>query len=105
MTGDKVEKDTMAFGHLTDLQMAGKVRMLMRSDLDHEAVCVGARDRIMYLSQQIESLRTNLAKALEIGATDEMIDEACDRVKNLYRVDAMNIIEIALKHLLTEVEK
>jgi hypothetical protein len=56
MTGDKVEKEAMVFGHLSDLEMAGKVRMLYRDQLDHEAVCVGARDRIMYLSQQNEEL-------------------------------------------------
>lgn len=56
MTGDKVEKENMVFAHLSDLEMAGKVRMLMRMDLDHEAVCCGARDRIMYLSQQVDEL-------------------------------------------------
>jgi len=73
MTGDKVEKDKMAFAHLSDLEMAGKVRMLYRSDLDHEAVCVGARDRIMYLSQQHEELQRNyglLQSSFEANATE-----------------------------------
>ena len=56
MTGDKIEKENMVFAHLSDLEMAGKVRMLMRGDLDHEAVCCGSRDRIMYLSQEVERL-------------------------------------------------
>jgi hypothetical protein len=56
MTGDIVEKDKMVFADLSDLQMASKVRMLMRGDLEHEAVCCGARDRIMYLSQQVKRL-------------------------------------------------
>jgi hypothetical protein len=56
MTGDKVDKETMALGHLSDIEMAGKVRMLYRTDLDHEAICVGSRDRIMYLSQEVERL-------------------------------------------------
>jgi hypothetical protein len=54
VTGDKVEKETMAFAHLSDPEMALKVRMLTRNQLDHESVCVGARDRIMYLSQQLK---------------------------------------------------
>lgn len=57
MTSDEVNKETMAFAHLSDLEMALSVRMLMRTDLDHEAVCTGARDRIMYLSQENERLR------------------------------------------------
>jgi hypothetical protein len=63
MTGDKVEKEMMVFAELSDLEMASKVRMLMRGDLVHEAVCVGARDRIMYLSQQ---LAIALAKVEEL---------------------------------------
>lgn len=62
MTGDKVEKDEMVMGKLTDFQMASKVRMLMRWDLDHEFVCTGARDRIMYLSQECDRLTSSLAE-------------------------------------------
>ena len=40
-------------GHLSDAEIADKVRMLMRGDLDHEAVCVMARDRIKYLSERL----------------------------------------------------
>jgi len=61
MTGDKVTKENMCYGHLTDLEMALKVRMLMRTDLGHEGVCTGARDRIMYLSQKVEALEKELA--------------------------------------------
>lgn len=67
MTGDKVEKDKMIFAHLSDLEMALKVRMLMRFDLDHEAVCTGARDRIMYLSQQVEELEQNSCSDCDNG--------------------------------------
>ncbi len=68
MTGDTVEKETMVFGHLSDLEMAGKVRMLMRNDLDHEAVCTGSRDRIMYLSQQVAALAAQRDKAEGLAA-------------------------------------
>lgn len=57
MTGDPVDRATMVYGRLTDIEMADKVRMLMRDTLQHEAICCGARDRIMYLSQQLAALR------------------------------------------------
>ena len=64
MTGDIVEKNKMVMADLSDIQVAGKVRMLMRSDLDHEMVCTGARDRIMYLSQRVKNLESHLQAAL-----------------------------------------
>ena len=60
MTGDIVEKDRMTAGKKTDLEVAGMVRMLMRDDLNHEFVCMAGRDRIMYLSQQIDRLEVEL---------------------------------------------
>ncbi len=49
----------ISYPDLSDFHMAGKVRMLMRSDLDHEGVVCGARDRIMCLSKE----RANLVVA------------------------------------------
>jgi len=63
MTGDKVIKERMCMGHLSDIDVAHKVRMLYRTDLDHEAVCTAARDRIMYLSQQVELLKQEMSDA------------------------------------------
>lgn len=60
MTGDPVTKETMAYAHLSDMEVASKVRMLFRDQLDHEAVCVGGRDRIMFLSQRVAALETRL---------------------------------------------
>ena len=48
--------------HLTDVQMAGRVRMLMRDQLDHESVCTDARDRIMCLTEEKSRLREALAE-------------------------------------------
>lgn len=50
------EGKNLAFAHLSDAEMANYVRMLMRDDLDHEAVLTGARDRIMHLSARIAEL-------------------------------------------------
>lgn len=47
---------TMQCGaHLSDKEVGLRVRMLMRDDLDHEAVCCMARDRIRYLSAALEA--------------------------------------------------
>ncbi len=52
-----------AGGHLSDLEIADRVRMLMRTDLDHEAVCVMARDRIKYLSGRLTAVERQLREA------------------------------------------
>jgi len=46
----------IAYGHQSHDWMASKVRMLMRNDLDHEAVCTGARDRIVWLAARVKEL-------------------------------------------------
>lgn len=46
----------ISYPHLSDAEMAGKVRMLFRDDLDHEGVVMGARDRIMALSKEVARL-------------------------------------------------
>lgn len=63
MTGDEINKDTMCMGHLSDIEMAHVVRMLYRDTLNHEAVCTAARDRIMYLSQQVKRLEKEMSDA------------------------------------------
>lgn len=90
MTGDKVEKDKMTFAELSDLEMANKVRMLMRKALEHEAVCVGARDRIMYLSQQVEGMSQ---ENIRLKNTLKMISEIH---YSAYAVDAVCLAKDAL---------
>ncbi len=62
VTGEIIDPKIMVYGHLSDTEMAVKVRMLMRDTLSHEAVCCGARDRIMYLSQELERERRGIAE-------------------------------------------
>jgi len=62
MTGDEVKKETMVMGNSSDIEVASKVRMLMRNDIDHEVVCMAGRDRIMYLSQQLELAENEIIK-------------------------------------------
>jgi hypothetical protein len=63
MTGDPLTKDTMCYGHKSDMWMASEVRMLYRDTLNHEAIVTGARDRIIYLSQELHKSHIRLAKA------------------------------------------
>ncbi len=42
--------------NLTDSEVAGMVRMLMRDDPSHEIICLIARDRILWLSDQVKRL-------------------------------------------------
>lgn len=48
--------DREAHGHKSDEWVANAVRMLMRTDLDHESICCAARDRIMRLSLLVDEL-------------------------------------------------
>lgn len=69
-TGDRIDPKSMVYADESDIQVASRVRMLFRDQLDHEAVCTGARDRIMYLSQQVERLTT------EVTALKDKLDGA-----------------------------
>jgi hypothetical protein len=71
----------MVFSHLTNDEMATKVRMLTRSDLDHEAVCVGARDRIKSLASQIEKLEAENA-GLKIDNQALCVDRSAREKEN-----------------------
>ena len=57
----------MPYGHLTHEQMAGMVRMLMRDTLNHEAIVVAARDRIIYLAREVEDLKEVLSGVIPNG--------------------------------------
>ena len=46
---------------LSDTAVASSVRMLMRDQLDHEAVCVMARDRIMALVKEKAALEAEIS--------------------------------------------
>jgi hypothetical protein len=61
-------EDVKMTPELTDEQVAGMVRMLGRSDLDHEMVCVAARDRIMALSAELEKLKAPMEIAFLNGS-------------------------------------
>jgi hypothetical protein len=68
------------YSHLSDLEMANKVRMVTRNDFEHEPIVQGARDRILHLSQRVEELeRALIAKA-----------EWCDEDQDLPEDDAID---------------
>jgi len=84
MTGDEVKKETMCGAQYSDIDVAHKVRMLMRGQLDHEAVCTMGRDRIMYLSQRVSRLEEALravTNELESWNITEGDPEAVEAIK------------------------
>lgn len=68
-------KSIQAGAHLSDKEIAGKIRMLRRDDIDFEAVCVMAKDRILALSQDLETVTKALAEVIPILRSD------CELVK------------------------
>lgn len=58
--------DRLMMGHDSDIQIASRVRMLMRDELDHEAVVTAARDRICALTVE----KTTLATACRTARAD-----------------------------------
>jgi hypothetical protein len=58
----------LAGDHMPDVEVASRVRMLMRDQIDHEAICVTARDRIMWLSQEVERLSEALKAIRQYGS-------------------------------------
>jgi len=74
MTGDKETRETIAYGYKSDIEIADMARMLMRNDLNHEAVCTATRDRIMYLSQQVEKWKGLAVEASKYQISQEAID-------------------------------
>lgn len=94
----------ISYPHLTDFQMAGKVRMLMRDDLIHESVVCGARDRIMCLVKEKAALEAeNLAlkaklAALEVTvAINESVDKGLHPSHITRSSDASTFDEICVK--------
>jgi hypothetical protein len=44
---------------LSDMEVAGEVRMLHRSQLNHESICTLARDRIVYLADRLGEIEAS----------------------------------------------
>ena len=63
--------DRLCGGHMSHIEVANKVRMLMRNDLDHEAICTMARDRIMHLAGEVERMIDVLGDLLHELPTPE----------------------------------
>ena len=61
--------EELAMGDKSHREIAGMVRMLMRTDLQHEAVCLAARDRIAWLAARVEQLEAALTPSTETKAT------------------------------------
>jgi hypothetical protein len=77
-----------AMSHLSDSQIASKVRMLGRNDLDHELIVTAARDRIALLSYTVAGLRAEMAER-EQQHTRVMSEaaKALDDMHDLWRAE------------------
>lgn len=65
--------DQLVWGAMSHKEVANMVRMLTRSDLGHEGVCLAARDRIAWLAKRVEEMQAvcqRIVDAVEDG--DEM---------------------------------
>lgn len=67
----KVRESKGAGAHFTDSEVAGQIRMLERGTLGHEMVCVMARDRIIALADEVDSLRRERDASLDIIARQQ----------------------------------
>jgi hypothetical protein len=56
---------------LTDVEVASMVRMLMRSQLNHEMICTLGRDRIMCLVKEKAKMREALEDIANSGNTGD----------------------------------
>lgn len=61
---DDVSKQEGKYNTMTHEQMAGEVRMLTRTQLNHEAICCSARDRIIYLADLVADLTDVIEQTL-----------------------------------------
>lgn len=79
---------------LSDEEVAGRVRMLMRDALDHEAVCVLARDRILYLSQRLAESEKTYVKANEMLMAASQMGKGASSVAKM--VDSLKRMPVGL---------
>lgn len=93
MTGDKETPGTMAYGYKSDHEVADMVRMLMRHDLNHESVVCAARDRIMFLNQQVQKWK-DIAEEAACARTSK---EACEIVEKALKEEQEAIREMKVK--------
>ena len=75
----------ISYPHLTDEQMAGKIRMLFRDSLDHEGVVCGARDRIMALAKAFDQQKEALDR-IRTRIAGEWYDPAGDLESDIAQV-------------------
>lgn len=70
---------------ISDETAASRIRMLLRSDPQHEFACLLARDRIAYLSRQNAGMAEELAELRTDLLEAEGVVEALDRENNKLR--------------------
>lgn len=80
--GSYGDRHPISGAHLSDEAVATQVRMLMRDQLNHEAVCQTARDRIMCLTEEKAALADACEYALSYmcDGGDPRIDQHGDEL-------------------------
>lgn len=84
--------------HFTDEQIADRVRMLMRTDFDHEATCTLARDRIASLARERDQLREfveQLARGEVTARAQSSVVAANDLLNAITRERSTNVFQKA----------
>ena len=105
-TGDIVKKEhAMCYGHKSDMWVAVKIRMLYRDDLDFEPTITGARDRIIYLSQEVHRLTMLSEEAAQIFKMMFAVHHNSDPSKIITDNDRMLERREAIDKWLTEFDK
>jgi hypothetical protein len=69
-----------AFAEMSDEWIADRVRMLLRNDIWHEAICTAGRDRIMRLSLEVERLRAALCEIASADPSPGQLEKWCNWV-------------------------
>jgi hypothetical protein len=71
---ESMARGMTAYADESHMEIAGRVRMMMRESVDHEALCTAARDRIAFLVVENERLKAELAAALAREAVMNSLD-------------------------------
>lgn len=81
---------------MSHAEVADRVRMLMRDQVDHEAVCVIGRDRILHLSQELAAQREKFAMhTAEVSAWLATLAELFDVKADLVSDTCVRIFDAA----------
>jgi hypothetical protein len=80
MSEKYLNSNTLAGSQFSDEEVAGFVRMLMRQQVNHEAICTMGRDRIMLLSERLQRADEIIQKLMTVGF-DNLLPESVQEIE------------------------